>query len=169
MGKDYGPYVMYIISQILAKQRGLENREKEEKPEKPLETSQVPGKGAKPFDVPEKNIFAEDETGCLWRREENIDLLKCFCQEGFRMAEKHGHFIVGENPSTGQGYIGIPGRFLLSEQPAGGRTGFSLWQPLKGGENYYDNLEQMGEDVQDYIFGYWIAKLSAQTLELSEA
>ena len=64
-----------------------------------------------------------------------MEILKKFCPEGYEMAKKHGHFLVGK--AMDGSYIGIPGRFLLKEQPAGGRTGFTLWQPLRGGEEMY--------------------------------
>ena len=65
-------------------------------------------------------------------------------------------------------FIGIPGRFLLEEQPAGGKTGFTLWQPLKGGEELYTSLEDMDDELALEIYGYWIAKIDGKTLEISE-
>lgn len=111
-------------------------------------------------------IFAADETESKWHRETNIDLLENFCREGYAMAKKHGHFIIG-NTESGN-YIGIPGRFLLEEQPAGGNTGFTLWQPLRGGEEMYDGLENMGTEAASQIFGYWIARIDQKTLKISE-
>jgi len=110
--------------------------------------------------------FAQDETGCSWRREERVELLDRFCREGFAMAKKHGHFLVGTGP--GGNFLAIPGRFLLAEQPAGGVTGFTLWQPLAGGEELYDSLYDMAEGEAEAIFGYWIARLDADTLKISE-
>ena len=78
-----------------------------------------------------KGIFSSDETGSSWHRETDVELLKKFCIEGYAMARKYGHFIVGVSQKGN--YIGIPGRFMLEEQPAGGKTGFTLWQPLRGG------------------------------------
>lgn len=187
MGKDYGPYIVYMISQLIAKQRGLsaeavsENNTAnersidrlicrgegsdatEEKPEPKGEETVAYGRNAA------GGFFTADETGCIWRREENVELLKYFCPEGYSTAERHGHFIVGNNPDTLENYIGIPGRFLISEQPAGGKTGFSLWQPLAGGEAYYENPEMMDDEVQYVIFGYWIARISGDTLKISDA
>ena len=40
-------------------------------------------------------VFTIDETGSKWHRETNVDILKTFCREGYAMAKKHGHFIVG--------------------------------------------------------------------------
>ena len=110
--------------------------------------------------------FAEDETGCSWRKEERVELLAEFCREGCVMAKKYGHFLVGTgNRGT---FLAIPGRFLLAEQPAGGVTGFTLWQPLTGGELHYDTLETMSETAAESVYGYWIGRLDPETLKISE-
>ena len=113
-----------------------------------------------------RGVFAFDETDSKWHREEDIDLLKQICQEGYGNARRYKHFIIGNSKDCD--YIGIPGRFLLEEQPAGGKTGFTLWQPLKGGEVYYTSLEEMDEETARKIFGYWIARIDSKTLEISE-
>lgn len=114
----------------------------------------------------QKIYFAEDETACVWRRQENLQLLSQFCREGYAMARRHGHYLVG----TGEkgAFLAIPGRFLLEEQPAGGITGFTLWQPLNGGESHYDTLETMSESAAETVYGYWIARLDPETLKISE-
>ena len=61
------------------------------------------------------------------------------------------------------------GRFLAEEQPAGGKTGFTLWQPLRGGEEMYDSLDAMPEKTAELIYGYWIAGIDAATLKIFEA
>ena len=112
-------------------------------------------------------VFAHDETDCIWHRETDVALLQQFCREGYPMARKYGHFIIGNSEENS--YIGIPGRFLLAEQPAGGRTGFTLWQPLRGGEEMYDSLDAMPEKTAELIYGYWIAGIDAATLKIFEA
>ena len=113
-----------------------------------------------------RGVFSNDETKSKWRREEDLELLKQFCQEGYLIAKKYKHFIIGTSEKGN--FIGIPGRFLIEEQPAGGKTGFTLWQPLSGGESHYDSLEEMDEETAYMIYGYWIAKIDGQTLEISE-
>lgn len=147
MGGQYGPYVMYVLSQLLQKRQTTESRQNDN-------TRQS------------IDFFSKDETGADWHREENTELLKQFCREGYAQAKKHGHFIVG-NGEKGN-YIGIPGRFLIEEQPAGGVTGFTLWQPLAGGEELYDKLEDMDEETLHQVFGYWIAAIDSRTLRISE-
>ena len=114
-----------------------------------------------------RGVFAKDETDSLWQRKENIEILVQICPEGYANAKKYKHFIIGNGPQSD--YLGIPGRFMLEEQPAGGKTGFTLWQPLNGGEEHFDTLETMEEDVAHKIFGYWIAKIDGETLTISEA
>lgn len=114
-----------------------------------------------------KKVFSIDETKSKWHRKDDIELLKKFCPEGYSTSKRYGHFIIG-NSEKGD-YIGIPGRFIMEEQPAGGKTGFTLWQPLCGGEEMYDNLEDIDEDTARKIYGYWIAKIDYKTLEISEA
>lgn len=150
MGTQYGPYVMYILSQMMKKRQAAEQvRESQEQD------------GDEPF--------AFDETGCLWHRQENLELLRQFCPEGYEMAKKYGHFLIGKDKDGGErNCIAIPGRFLLAEQPAQGRTGFTLWQPLKGGEAFYEELSTLDSETTEILYGYWIAALDRQNLHISE-
>lgn len=150
MGGQYGPYVMYFLSQLLQKRQAAEGCPLPDKDE----------------DKEKETFFTEDETGAQWRRNEEVELLRQFCREGYAQAKKHRHFIIG----TGQkgDFIGIPGRFLIEEQPAGGATGFTLWQPLAGGEELYESLEELDEETARQVFGYWIAVIDGRTLEISE-
>lgn len=159
IGGQYGPYVMYVLSQLLQKRRNEENSQSRER-------SQNSENLYKDENMQNSEIFSSDETGAAWHREENTEILKQFCREGYAQAKKHGHFIVGSGPNGN--YIGIPGRFLIGEQPAGGATGFTLWQPLAGGEELYNNLEDMDEETLQRVFGYWIAAIDSVTLRISE-
>ena len=155
MGGQYGPYVMYFLSQLLQKRQEEEKQQNRQKHENMQDRDDVG-----------TNVFSADEAEASWHREENIELLKQFCREGYAQAKKHGHFIVGTG-SKGD-FIGIPGRFLIEEQPAGGATGFTLWQPLAGGEELYENLEKIDEETAMRVFGYWIAAIDSKTLKISE-
>ena len=159
IGGQYGPYVMYVLSQLLQKRRNEENSQSRER-------SQNSENLYKDENMQNSEIFSSDETGAAWHREENTEILKQFCREGYAQAKKHGHFIVGSGPNGN--YIGIPGRFLIEEQPAGGATGFTLWQPLAGGEELYNNLEDRDEETLQRVFGYWIAAIDSVTLRISE-
>lgn len=155
MGGQYGPYVMYFLSQLLQKRQEEEKQQNRQNHENIQDRDDV-----------DTNVFSADEAEASWHREGNIELLKQFCREGYAQAKKHGHFIVGTG-SKGD-FIGIPGRFLIEEQPAGGATGFTLWQPLAGGEELYENLEKIDEETTMRVFGYWIAAIDSKTLKISE-
>ena len=168
MGKQYGPYVMYVLSQLLKKKQEEEAGGKEAcgAADRAFGPGPAAGSAERCAAPGDQQFFDFDETGAAWHRETNLELLKQFCREGFAQAGRHGHFIVGS--SGNESFIGIPGRFLLEDQPAGGRTGFTLWQPLRGGALLYDGLENMDEDVARHIYGYWIAALDSRTLEIRE-
>ena len=155
MGGQYGPYVMYFLSHLLQKRQDEEKQQNRQNHENMQARDDV-----------DTNVFSADEAEASWHREENIELLKQFGREGYAQAKKHGHFIVGTG-SNGD-FIGIPGRFLIEEQPAGGATGFTLWQPLAGGEDLYENLEKIDEETAMQVFGYWIAAIDSKTLKISE-
>lgn len=155
MGGQYGPYVMYFLSHLLQKRQDEEKQQNRQNHENMQARDDV-----------DTDVFSADEAEASWHREENIELLKQFCREGYAQAKKHGHFIVGTG-SNGD-FIGIPGRFLIEEQPAGGATGFTLWQPLAGGEDLYENLEKIDEETAMQVFGYWIAAIDSKTLKISE-
>ena len=146
MGSQYGPYIMYFLSQLLQKQRmGQTNASEADETEA---------------------RDAQDETGACWHRQTQIALLEKFCPEGEAQARKHGHFLIGENGQDS--FVGIPGRFLRAEQPAGGKTGFTLWQPIRGGAELYEELAELDDTMAEYLYGYWIARVDAKTLALSE-
>jgi len=185
MGTSYGPYVMYILSQLMQKRQAGESVPQAEEAGGPAPApgseagaagrpesvqnagpGQAPPAAARPASEPAEQIFAYDETAAVWHRETNLELLKHFCREGYALASRHGHFLIGNN--EGGSYIAVPGRFLLEDQPAGGRTGFTLWQPLRGGEELYAGLDDMDEESARRIYGYWIAALDSRTLEISE-
>ena len=168
----YGPLLL-LLSQFLSSNRQNPLLQAPEAGEaSQMLTGGVPQMQASEAAVPAgqdsggSRYFAEDETESTWRRQERVELLAEFCREGYAMARRHGHFLVG---SGRQGtFLAVPGRFLLEEQPAGGVTGFTLWQPLAGGEELYDTLENLSEDLAREVFGYWIARLDPDTLKLTE-
>ena len=157
----YGPLLL-LLSQLLGSTR-----------QNPLvqassasEVLQTAEKNVQGGETAGTEYFAEDETESAWHREERVEMLADFCREGYAMARRHGHFLVGTG-SRGS-FLAIPGRFLLEEQPAGGVTGFTLWQPLAGGEELFDSLENLSENQARDVYGYWIAALDPDTLKLSE-
>lgn len=176
MGNQYGPYVMYFLSQLLQKQSAEDTENATEMSERTdSDKTEKNGEECNGEEYEERKteqgltlseLFAYDETESSWHRETKTELLRQFCLEGYASAKKYGHFIIG--CSQEGNYIGIPGRFLLEEQPAEGKTGFTLWQPIKGGEEFFDTLETIDDAMADSIYGYWIAALDEKTLQISE-
>lgn len=160
----YSQYLFYLLGQLMkaASQNTLASGPADA--ERVQETAELQEQ-RKQKDT-ERTYFAKDETGCIWRREENVELLDQFCREGYFMAKKHGHFLLGKKGE--EHFIAIPGRFLLEEQPAGGVTGFTLWQPLAGGEGLYESLETMDAEAAETVYGYWVARLNPKNLKISE-
>ncbi|PAB58058.1 DUF7922 domain-containing protein [Anaeromicrobium sediminis] len=70
------------------------------------------------------------------------------------LINKYEHYIFGikyEEDDTKYYMYGIPGRFMESEQPYEGMTGFVYWHPV----------EAFRKEVNDY--GYWILHIDAKT------
>lgn len=175
---QYGPYLMYFLSRLMQQrvngQNMINDSDKEGCGEVERERSNTETYTYADTDA-EKNtekeiiletLFLNDETHARWHRETDVDILVNFCREGFGQAKKHGHFIIGTGKKGN--FIGIPGRFYIAEQPAGGKTGFTLWQALAGGEEFCDNPEEMDDELAENIYGYWIARIDSETLEISE-
>ncbi|MBR5315540.1 MAG: hypothetical protein IKU44_02010 [Firmicutes bacterium] len=98
-----------------------------------------------------------DETLAIWYRiEEGVALPESMTPYKAYVSLHH-HFILGRKED--KYYIGLPGRFLQKEQPCREEGLFQLWQPLRGGESYFDSPETMTEEQQERIFGYWIAEI----------
>ena len=162
----YGP-LLYLLGQMMNSTRQNISPAGHGQPEAEDEPAVITGGENSPAEMESEGVyFAEDETGSRWRREEKVELLAQFCREGYAMAKKHGHFLVGTVEKGS--FLAVPGRFLLEEQPAGGVTGFTLWQPLIGGEELYDSLEELDAGGAESVYGYWIARLEPETLKLSE-
>ena len=160
----YGQMIMQLLGQLM--KGGTASQPGAMQPGIPPSASTPQNIPSAPSHEAGAVYFAKDETESTWRREEKLDLLAQFCREGYAMARRHGHFLIGTG-SQGT-FLAVPGRFLLEEQPAGGVTGFTLWQPLAGGEDLYDTLENMAENTAETVYGYWIARLDPETLKLSE-
>ena len=101
-----------------------------------------------------------DETRANWYKTEEFDLLP----EGVRKCqpwmEVYGHYIIGRKEQ--RWFLGVPGRFLQKEQPLREEGIFLLWQPMRGGEAFFDRPDQMTKKQQEEIFGYWIAEINVE-------
>jgi len=98
-----------------------------------------------------------DETGAQWYRINETDSLPDWLKSCKEWIGTYRHYLLGKKEK--HYYIGIPGRFLQKEQPCRSEQLFLLWQPIRGGESFFDRPEKMTKRQQEEIFGYWIAEL----------
>ncbi len=105
------------------------------------------------------NVFSQscDETGAEWFRVEDLTTLPPGGEVCLPWVSPYGHYIIGRKSDNY--YMGVPGRFLQKEQPLREEGVFLLWQPLRGGEAYYERPDLMTKKQQEEIYGYWIAEV----------
>lgn len=102
-----------------------------------------------------------DETGAQWHRISDIKALPAPLEsKSGALIGKYGHYILGER--DGEFFAGVPGRFLKAEKP----EGFALWQPMRGGEKFFDDLSELTGRLQEEIFGYWISVVDSESGEI---
>jgi len=101
-----------------------------------------------------------DETGAQWYRAEEFSRLPAIAQPCIPWMKSYGHYIVGRKDD--RWFLGVPGRFLQKEQPLREEGVFLLWQPIRGGEAFFDCPERMTGKQQEKIFGYWIAEIDTK-------
>lgn len=96
----------------------------------------------------------KDETDARWFRTEDWthfpDCIKT-CED---QARRYGHILLGEKEN--RFFAAIPGRFLREEQPCREEGIFTLWQPVRGGEGFFETLNDLTGQRAEEIFGYWI-------------
>lgn len=98
-----------------------------------------------------------DETKAKWQRIEVDHKMPGWIMGFGDNLEKYKHYIIGTNKENT--FVGVPGRFLLEERPKVEGCEHMLWQPIKGGEEYFDNAEEMNQERQNRLFGYWVGIL----------
>lgn len=113
----------------------------------------------KPFDL--------DKTGAVWKKIVNVGSLPLVSPGAHYFATQYRHFIFGakadQDGNAAKFYFGIPGRFLNEEQPDGGESGFSYWQPIKGMNAPIGGTEQQRIQAQKMAYGYWIVEIDGKT------
>lgn len=105
--------------------------------------------------------FETDRTGARWKKISDVSTLPLVSPGAHYFAGQYQHFLFGAAPgedgTARKYYFAIPGRFLQTEQPDGGRSGFTLWQPVKGAAR------------EKNAYGYWIICVDALTGSLEDA
>lgn len=85
-----------------------------------------------------------------WRRITAASKLPIASAGAERQIKKYGHFIYGV--AEGHFYLGVPGRHDEEEWPDRGRSGFVMWQSIRGSEEY----------------GYWTMVIELKTGIITE-
>ncbi len=110
--------------------------------------------------------FERDKTGARWKKIVNITNLPLVSPGAHYFATQYRHYIFGAKPDekgvATRFYFGIPGRFLDEEQPDGGRSGFTFWQPIRGADHATDSYHKGGRDNRT-AYGYWIVAVDGKT------
>ena len=121
----------------------------------------------------EKNVydrvmpFREDVTGADWTKVTENPVLPLVSPGAQQMVQKYRHYIFGQ--SGNYYYFGVPGRFLREEQPENGASGFTLWQPIVGAEDYHATEETTPMEMRRLAYGYWIVAVEKESGNIVEA
>ncbi len=115
--------------------------------------------------------FDRDRTGAKWKKIVNITNLPLVSPGAHYFATQYRHYIFGakpdENGMATKFFFGIPGRFLDEEQPDGGKSGFTYWQPIRGADPVFEGYRK-GEHNSRNIYGYWIVAIDGKTGDIEE-
>jgi len=115
--------------------------------------------------------FDRDKTGARWKKIVNITNLPLVSPGAHYFATQYHHYLFGakadEKGMATRFYFGIPGRFLDEEQPDGGKSGFTYWQPIRGAAPVFEGYHK-GERASRNIYGYWIVAVNAKTGYIEE-
>ncbi len=115
--------------------------------------------------------FDKDKTGARWKKIVNITNLPIVSPGAHYFATQYHHYIFGakadENGVATKFYFGIPGRLLTEEQPDGGKSGFTYWQPIRGADPVTEDYRK-GEYTNRNVYGYWIVAVNGKTGNIEE-
>ena len=69
-----------------------------------------------------------------WKRISDLSLLPVASAGAEQQIGKYGHFIFGHDEKFF--YLGVPGRHNAEEWPDAGKSGFMMWQSIRGSDEY---------------------------------
>ena len=118
------------------------------------------------------NPFDRDKTGAKWKKIVNITSLPLVSPGAHYFATQYHHYLfgakAGEDGVASRFYFGIPGRFLDEEQPDGGKSGFTYWQPIRGSDVSGSSSGPADRMSRKTAYGYWILAVDAKTGNIEE-
>gem|GEM_PF-549665 len=117
------------------------------------------------------NPFEKDRTEARWKKIVNITNLPLVSPGAHYFATQYRHYIFGakpdENGMASRFFFGIPGRFMDEEQPDGGKSGFTYWQPIRGSDPVFEGYRK-NENTRRNTYGYWIVAVDGKTGNIEE-
>ncbi|MDD4564626.1 MAG: hypothetical protein PHE79_04015 [Eubacteriales bacterium] len=115
--------------------------------------------------------FDKDRTGARWKKMVNITNLPLVSPGAHYFATQYRHYIFGAKANDKgiavRYFFGVPGRFLDEEQPDGGKSGFTYWQPIRGEDSAVGESRKASQSVRN-AYGYWIVAIDAETGNIEE-
>jgi hypothetical protein len=115
--------------------------------------------------------FDKDRTGARWKKIVNITNLPLVSPGAHYFATQYRHYIFGakpdENGTAVRFFFGVPGRFLEEEQPDGGKSGFTCWQPIREIRSAPKDCHR-AEQSDGSGCGYWIVAVDGKTGDIEE-
>ena len=104
--------------------------------------------------------FDLDRTGAKWKKVPGTETLPLVSPGAHYFAKLYKHFLFGAKPDADgvavEFFFAVPGRFAKEEQPDGGRSGFTYWQPVVGAPH------------EQSAYGYWILSVNAENGNIQE-
>lgn len=115
--------------------------------------------------------FAKDKTGAKWKKMVNITNLPLVSPGAHYFATQYRHYIFGAKANAKgvavRFFFGVPGRFLDAEQPDGGKSGFTYWQPIRGEDSVAGESSKESQSNKN-AYGYWIVAIDGETGNIEE-
>lgn len=110
--------------------------------------------------------FSKTTSDISWKRIDDIRLFPIVSPGAREPIEKYDHFLFGWDDS--HYFIGVPGRFLTTEQPDRGKSGFAVWLPILGMEDVEKDTALSVDERRKSVYGYWLAAVNRYNGHIEE-
>ena len=114
--------------------------------------------------IDEIKPFAEDRTTTQWKKMSGLNGFPIVSPGAQKNASRYGHYLFGHHDEMY--YFAVPGRFIDEEYPDKGKSGFCMWQPIRGAETLEANKEGCPLETRMAAYGYWILAVRKDTGEI---
>lgn len=114
--------------------------------------------------IDEIKPFAEDRTTPQWKKMSGLNGFPIVSPGAQKNASRYGHYLFGHHDEMY--YFAVPGRFIDEEYPDKGKSGFCMWQPIRGAETLEADKEGCPLETRMAAYGYWILAVRKDTGEI---